>query len=141
MAVTSSPAAEIGQWTYDFSDPNGPQLGTVAIPGGPKVHQCIDPVAIIAEHFSFGVPLPDVVKDPVDLVVLVDRSQRHFAERRFLVLDVPGSTLAIAAFNTKAEVPSGCEILGHVDIVLVPWLPSMKSNKSGIAEVDEYFSS
>lgn len=105
------------------------------------MHRCVDPVAIIAEHFALGVELPEAIKDPVDLVVLVDRAQRHFAERRFLVLDVPGkNSLAITAFSTKAELPPECEILGHVDIVLIPWLPSMKSTRSGIAEVDEYFS-
>lgn len=31
FAVKSEPSADDGQWSYDFSDPDGPQMGTVAI--------------------------------------------------------------------------------------------------------------
>lgn len=33
LAPISSPAAPAGSWTYEFADPDGPQLGTVALPG------------------------------------------------------------------------------------------------------------
>jgi hypothetical protein len=33
LAPISAPAAAPGTWTYEFADPEGPQLGTVAIPG------------------------------------------------------------------------------------------------------------
>jgi hypothetical protein len=129
-----------GQWTYDFSDPEGPQLGTVAIESSNSVACCHDPVVIIAEHTSLGVPLPEVIKDPVDLVVLVDRDANRFAERKFLVLDVPGSdSLTIGAFPTKEDLPVGAEVLGQVVICQVPWLPSMKATKSGFLEEDEYY--
>ena len=138
MAVSSEPSAPEGQWTYDFSDPDGPQLGTVALDGGSVVAACEDPVVIIAEHTSLAVPLPDAIKDPVDLIVLVDRAANHFAERRFLVIEQNGE-LSIGAFETKKDLPQGCDILGQVVLVQIPWLPSMKKTKTGFMEVDEYF--
>jgi hypothetical protein len=138
--VSSEPAPEPGQWTYDFSDPDGPQLGTVAIEGSNVVSACEDPVVIIAEHQSLAVPLPEIIKDPVDLIVLVDRAANRFAERRFLVLNLPGEDrLTIGAFPTREDLPEGCEILGQVVLTQIPWLPSMKPTKSGFMEVDEYF--
>ena len=139
FAVTSEPPAELGQWTYDFSDPDGPQLGTVALDGSSIVHSCEDPVVIIAEHLSLGLSLPKEIVDPVDLVVLVDRAKSSFLERSFLVIDTPGKGIAIAAFNTVAEVPEGSDILGQVALVQVPWLPSMAPTKTGFMESDEYF--
>jgi hypothetical protein len=140
FAVTSEPAAEVGQWTYDFSDPDGPQVGTVAVDGSFVVHACADPVVIIAEHPSIGVTLPKAIEAPVDLVVLVDRALKTFAERKFLVLEVPGERgLLIRAYPSKSDMPAGATILGQVELVQIPWLPSMKPTKSGFMEVDEYF--
>ena len=48
MAVSSEEPAEPGQWTYDFSDPDGPQLGTVALEGSNVVSTAEDPVVMIA---------------------------------------------------------------------------------------------
>lgn len=138
-AVSSEPSAEIGQWTYDFSDPDGPQVGTIAIEGGNKVWACEDPVAIIAGHLSLKIPLPAVLTEPVDLVVVVDRGCKTFAERKFLVIDAPGDGLSIGAFASKAELPEGVSIMGHVELVQIPWLPCMKPTKSGFMEEDEYY--
>jgi hypothetical protein len=96
-------------------------------------------VVIIAEHTVLNVPLPEVIKEPVDLIVLVDRGANRFAERKFLVLDIAGTGLIIAAYPTKADVPANAEILGQVILCQIPWLPSMKPTKSGFMEVDEYF--
>ena len=139
FAVTSEPPAPQGQWTYDFSDPEGPQVGTVAVEGSNRVASTEDPVVIIAEHLSLGVSLPEVIKDPVDLLVLVDRSKTTFAERRFLVVDVPGSDLEIKAYDTKAALPAGSSIVGHVVLVKIPWLPAMQPTRTGFSEADEYF--
>lgn len=139
LAVSSEPSPPEGQWTYDFSDPDGPQLGTVALDGSNVVAACEDPVAIIAEHTSLAVPLPDAIKDPVDLILVVDRAANRFSERRFLVLSQPGSELTIGAYPTKQDLPAGCEILGQVVLCQIPWLPSMKRTKTGFIEVDEYF--
>jgi hypothetical protein len=114
----------------------------VAIEGSNVVASCEDPVVIIAEHTSLGVPLPDVITDPVDLVVLVDRASNRFAERKFLVLSMGGEShgeLVIGAYPTKQDLPQGAEILGQVVLCQIPWLPSMKPTKTGFMEVDEYF--
>ena len=100
---------------------------------------CEDPVVIIAEHTSLNVPLPEAIKNAVDLIVLVDRSKNWFAERRFLVIDVPETGLEIGAYASKADLPADGEILGQVVMCQIPWLPSMKPTKSGFLEVDEYF--
>ena len=139
FSVTSDPPAELGQWTYDFSDSDGPQVGTVAIPGSNLVSSCEDPAVIIAEHNSLGVSLSEKIEDEVDLIELVDRAAQTFAERKFLVYDVPGEGLKIGAFATKADMPQGCKILGQVQLTMIPWLPSMKSTKTGFMEEDEYF--
>jgi hypothetical protein len=139
-AVQSEEGAIPGQWTYDFSDPDGPQVGTVALEGGAVVSECEDPVVIIGDHFSLNVPLPPALKDPVDLIVLVDRAKSGFVDRKFLVLQVPGQDeLMIRSFSTKSEMSPGAKIVGHVELVEIPWLPAMKPSKSGFMEVDEYF--
>lgn len=140
FAVNSEPPAEVGQWSYDFSDPNGPQLGTVALEGSNVATLCEDPVVVIAEHPSLGVDLPEELVDPVDLVVLVDRALKNFAERKFLVLDIPGSSeLLIKAYEHKGEMPTDATIVGQVELVQIPWLPCMKPTKTGFMECDEYF--
>eukprot|EP00531_Pseudo-nitzschia_arenysensis_P011511 CAMPEP_0116139802 /NCGR_PEP_ID=MMETSP0329-20121206/13503_1 /TAXON_ID=697910 /ORGANISM="Pseudo-nitzschia arenysensis, Strain B593" /LENGTH=215 /DNA_ID=CAMNT_0003634863 /DNA_START=77 /DNA_END=724 /DNA_ORIENTATION=+ len=139
FAVTSEEVPVQGQWTYDFSDPDGPQLGTVAIESSNVVACCEDPVVLIAEHTSIGVPLPDVIKEPVDIIVLCDRAANTFAERKFLVLDSPSNGVTIGAFPSRTDLPSDSEIIGQVVICQVPWLPSMKPTKTGFLEADEYF--
>jgi len=139
FAVTSEEVAEPGQWTYDFSDPDGPQLGTVAVESSNVVALAEDPVVLIADHFAIGIPLPDAIKDPVDIIVMVDRAATTFAERKFLLLDAPGKGIVIGAFETRETLPIDCEIIGQVVFCQVPWLPSMKKTKTGFLEADEYF--
>ena len=139
LAVQSEPPADQGQWTYDFSDPDGPQLGTVALEGSNLIASCQDPVVVIAEHTSLGVELPKEVVDPVDLVVLVDRGKKAFGERKFLVVHTPDNGISIAAFASKQELPANAEILGQVELVQIPWLPCMQPSKTGFMEEDEYF--
>ena len=143
LSISSEPPAEMGQWSYDFSDPNGPQMGTVALPGISCVYETIDPVVIIADHLSLNVPLTTGITEPVHLVVLCDRSRKYFAERRFLVLELEDSNpgmISIAAFNEKGDIPSGAKIHGQVTFVQIPWLPMMQRKKSGFMEEDALFS-
>ncbi|KAL7580075.1 hypothetical protein ACA910_005060 [Epithemia clementina (nom. ined.)] len=139
MAVSSEPSPDAGQWNYDFSDSDGPQLGTVAIQGSELVHRIEDPVVVIADHLTLGVELPKVIKDPVDLILLVDRAQTEFAERKFFVVSTADDTLGIKAFSTKKDIPQGMEILGRIEMVQIPWLPGMSPTRTGFAEADEYF--
>ncbi len=116
-------------------------MGTVALPGMTSVYETEDPVVIIADHISLGVQLPPAITEAVDLIVLCDRARTHFAERKFLVLELddnPG-VVTIAAFGSKMEMPPNAKILGHVTLVQIPWLPNMQKKKSGFMEEDELF--
>lgn len=137
MAVQSDDAAIQGQWNYDFSDPDGPQLGTVAIDGSSVVAACEDAVVIIAEHTTLNISLNDAITEPVDIVVLVDRSLKTFAERKFLVTDNGSGELQIGAYQSKSDLVG--EILGHVVLTQVPWLKAMGRKKTGFMEDEEYF--
>jgi len=114
-------------------------MGTVAVRGCEIISFCEDPVAVICEHFSLGVPLPDSLTAAVDLLAVVDRAKKGFAERKFLVLDIPGEGIVIRAFAAKTDLPANAEILGRVVFVQIPWLPCMKKTKSGFMEEDELF--
>ena len=113
-------------------------MGTVALPGSKVVAETEDPVVVIAEHDSIGVDLPKEITEPVELIVLVDRAQQTFAERRFLVINTQEG-VRIAAFTSKKELPAGSQILGQVVLVQIPWLSCMKPTKTGFMEADEYF--
>jgi len=141
LALTSEPSPEMGQWSYDFSDPDGPQMGTVALPGMASVYDTEDPVAIIADHIEFNVELPPTITDRVDLVVLCDRARTHFSERKFLVMELEESpgVITIGAFESKGEMPENTKILGQVTLVQIPWLPSMQKKTSGFAEEDQLY--
>jgi len=139
-APSSDDPAPTGQWTYDFSDPDGPQMGTVAFEGGQVVCGCVDAVVIVCEHTALGVPLPDALTEPADLVALIDRSKTGFVERKFLVTSSgPDAAIEIGAYNAMSEMPAGSSIVGHVQLVQIPWLPCMKTKKTGFAEENEYF--
>jgi len=111
-------------------------MGTVALQGSAVVSTCVDPVAIIANHISLDIPLPEVLKEGVDVIALVDRAVTTFDERKFLLVDV-GGELTIRAYNTKEEVPG--EIIGRVQYVQVPWLSCMQRKSSGFEEDDELY--
>lgn len=57
MAPSSTASPDVGRWAYDFSDPDGPQMGTVALPGSEIVHYAVDPVVVIASNKALGVEL------------------------------------------------------------------------------------
>eukprot|EP00560_Eucampia_antarctica_P004147 CAMPEP_0197832782 /NCGR_PEP_ID=MMETSP1437-20131217/16156_1 /TAXON_ID=49252 ORGANISM="Eucampia antarctica, Strain CCMP1452" /NCGR_SAMPLE_ID=MMETSP1437 /ASSEMBLY_ACC=CAM_ASM_001096 /LENGTH=225 /DNA_ID=CAMNT_0043436365 /DNA_START=84 /DNA_END=761 /DNA_ORIENTATION=+ len=138
-AVNSEPPPEQGQWSYDFSDPNGPQLGTVAIEGNLVVGDVEDGAVIISDHFTLGVPLPETITDPVDLIVLVDRACKNYADRQFLVVESPTEGLKIEAYKTFSDMPKDTKVIGHVEYVTIPWLPAMKPTKTGFMEDDTSF--
>lgn len=139
-SVTSEPSPDQGQWVYEISDPETSQGATIAIEGSSTIHYMKDPVVLIGDHFTLGVPLPEVLEEPVDLVMAVDRARNFFSERKFLIMSVPGvDELECGAFNSKAEMPEGAEVLGQVMLVQIPWLPCMQKTRSGFMEEDEYF--
>ena len=139
VATPRAPEAPpLGQWTYTFSEAEDEAAATVSLEGSNLVASCGDPIVIIAEHESLGVKLPSAITEPVDLLVLVDRGKPYFSERKFLVLSV-NNRISIAAFHTREAIPAGASILGQVDQVTIPWLPSMAPTKTGFLEADEYY--
>lgn len=57
LAPASTEAPAYGMWAYDFSDPEGPQMGTVALPASALVHACIDPVVVIASNDALNIDM------------------------------------------------------------------------------------
>ena len=147
-----SPA--LGQWTYTFHTPtssssnnnNGdvPVQATIALEGSNIVASCEDPIVVIAEHTALNIVLPAEITQPVDLLVLIDRSKTYFSERKFLLFalldnEQQQQQVHIAAFHTRDEIPSNAIVLGQVEQVTIPWLPSMAPTKTGFLEADEYY--
>lgn len=56
-APISTASPERGRWAYDFSDPDGPQMGTVALPGSEIVDLAVDPVVVIASNTALGIEM------------------------------------------------------------------------------------
>ena len=157
----SEPAPALGQWTYTFHTPtvsssantnmnDVPVQATIALEGSNIVASCVDPIVVIAEHTALNIVLPSTITEPVDLLVLIDRSKTYFSERKFLLYALvdesstpppqpPQSLVRIAAFHTREEIPARAMILGQVEQVTIPWLPAMAPTKTGFLEADEYY--
>jgi hypothetical protein len=131
LAPISTPAPAPGQWTYDFSDPEGPQLGTVAVPGSPVITACGDPVVMIANSDALGLKM---MVEKVECLVVVDRADTKWTPSSFFVFRTPKNGLVI---QWTEKVEKGYEILGKIVLVTVPWLPSMEKKKSGWLEEDD----
>jgi hypothetical protein len=131
LAPKSFPAAPVGRWVYDFSDPEGPQLGTVALPGSDVVAQCEDPVVMIATNTALGVQYPD----EVEILVCVDRADRTLVSDGFFVFRTPDNRLLV---QWSDELEPGYEILGRVALCAAPFIESMAKKVTGIAEEDEF---
>jgi hypothetical protein len=128
-----------------------PIHATIALEGSNIVASCEDPIIVIAEHTALNIVLPPEIIQPVDLLVLIDRSKTYFSERKFLLYALPilpsdlnamresQQQVYIAAFHTRNDIPTNAIILGHVEQVTIPWLPAMAPTKTGFLEADEYY--
>jgi hypothetical protein len=130
-APASTPAAPAGRWTYDFSDPEGPQLGTVAIPGSDVVAAAIDPVVMIATNTELGISVPE----EVEVLVVVDRGDRDFNPENFYVFRTPENRLTVQW--TDGAFEPGYDILGKVVVCVAPYVASMAAAATGFLEADE----
>ena len=156
--IRSTPKSEcapaLGQWTYTFqtASPDDsdeiPVQASIALEGSNIVASCEDPVIVIAEHTALNILLPPEISEPVDLLVLIDRSKTYFSERKFLLYATPSvdrhlgdapHVVHIAAFHSRDEIPPEAAILGQVEQVTIPWLPAMAPTKTGFLEADEYY--
>ncbi|CAN0045854.1 unnamed protein product, partial [Heterosigma akashiwo] len=132
-APQSSPPAERGMWQYDFTDPEGPQMGTVALPPSDLVDFMVDPVCVVADNLSLGIQLND---EQTEVLVTIDRALREHQPNKFFAWQTPDNQVVIRWFE---EVPAGHECLGQVMLTTIPHLEYMGSSKSGFMEADEDF--
>ena len=132
-----------GKFKFEFPFPDDPCVGTVTVEGSDVTRRIGDPVAVVSDHLTLGLPLPEEEVHPVDVVMIVDRSATEFKERKFFLYDsadeVGGNELQLAAFQSLNEFPQGAVIRGEVMLIQIPWLETMKKTKTGFMENDEYF--
>ncbi|CAM9606364.1 unnamed protein product, partial [Phaeothamnion confervicola] len=86
LTPQSSEPAELGKWQYDFTDPDGPQMGTVALPGSAQLNSLDDPVIVVARNDVLGIELP---KGDVSTLVVADRADTEFEMGKFFVWQTP----------------------------------------------------
>lgn len=121
-------------WQFDFSDPEGPQTGTVALGPSNVVHLCEDPVVVVSESKALGLSLSNDVNSEV--LILLDRSKQDFESDKFFAFSTPDGRVDIRWLDA---LPINCKVLAKVMLVTVPFLPSMKKRTSGFMEDDDGF--
>ena len=119
-----------GSWTYDFSDPSGPQLGTIALPESDVMTDSIDPVAVITTNTALGIR----VVQEVEVVVVIDRGDRVHRSDLFYAFKTPDNRVAI---QWSDQIEPGYEVLGKVVLCTVPWVIGMKKQASGFLEDED----
>lgn len=113
---------EQGMWTYDFSNPDMPQLGTVAFPGSERLHWCADPVVVIATNDQLGLTL----SESVEVMIVVDRGDREWdKDTSFHLYQAPDNSMKV--MWSDEGVPAGHQILGKVAVVSTPLTASMRT--------------
>ena len=135
MAPPSSPSAPMGMWQFDFSDPDGPQLGTVVLPPSAAVQKAADPVVMVAQSTELKLSLRNDVE--AEVLIVIDRGELDFDSTKFFAFSGPDGVVTVRWFD---EVPAGYSVLGRVVIVIVPYLESMMVKSSGFMEDDDDFS-
>ncbi|CAM9406045.1 unnamed protein product [Scytosiphon promiscuus] len=131
MAVGFTPAAEMGMWQYDFSDPGGPQLGSVAVPGGEQVFNMKEPVAIVCPNEDLNIQMPN--DEQTEMLLVVDRANREYEYGKFFLWNTAAGLL-VRYFEGEPDPEYEC--VGRVGLVLAPFLPSMRKKSSGFEEED-----
>mmetsp|Transcript_10203 Transcript_10203/g.17297 ORF Transcript_10203/g.17297 Transcript_10203/m.17297 type:complete len:167 (+) Transcript_10203:206-706(+) len=134
LAPASTPAAPLGTWVFDFSDPDGPQMGTVAMGPNNAVHLAVDPVVIVSSSSSLGLSLSNNVE--AEVLILIDRADTEFQTEKFYAFADSEGDVSVRWYD---ELPPGHSILGKVAYVSIPFLSSMEKGASGFAEDDDGF--
>jgi len=119
FAPKSTDPPDQGMWTYEFPDPVSAQFGTVALPGSDALYNCIDPVIVVSDSETLGIRAPS----PLEVLVVIDRSDREFSMENFYAFRNPSGEIEI--INMSDEDPSYA-ILGRV---VVCYLPKTKTEK------------
>ena len=135
LAPPSSAAPPLGMWQFDFSDPDGPQLGTVVLPPSNAIQTAEDPVVMVAESTELGLSLRNDVE--CEVLIVIDRGDKTFEDDKFFAFSAPDGSVIVRWFQ---ELPAGYSVLGRVVIVIVPYLESMMVKSSGFMEDQDDFS-
>mmetsp|Transcript_34819 Transcript_34819/g.111601 ORF Transcript_34819/g.111601 Transcript_34819/m.111601 type:complete len:227 (+) Transcript_34819:16-696(+) len=114
-------AAKNGEWTYEFPDAHGSDLGVVAVPGGDLIQYASNPVAVVATAESLGLQL----QNDAEALVVVDRGQTDFSEKSFFASADPDGALVIRRFDDS--LPPGWTIHGKVLFVNLPFDPKTQA--------------
>jgi hypothetical protein len=129
LAPPSVPSGGLGCLSYDFPDPDGPQLGIVAIPGSDKITYAIDPTVLITSNIELGVKL----EEDSEMLVVVDRGDIRLTKDNFYVFKTPNNELKIQ-WTDKLE--KGYEIMGKVILCTIPFSEKNSPKKTGFLEED-----
>ena len=95
MAPAQCPLMMPGQIAFDFSDPNGPQLGTVAVPGTDVMTFADDPVALVVHNSDLGVKL--ISPEGAECVAIVDRMDLKFNPDCFYAFRNPSNLVELGS--------------------------------------------
>mmetsp|Transcript_7784 Transcript_7784/g.9725 ORF Transcript_7784/g.9725 Transcript_7784/m.9725 type:complete len:215 (-) Transcript_7784:8-652(-) len=135
MAPKSYPAAPMGMWQFDFSDPDGPQMGTVALQPSENVQMAEDPVVLVGPSSALGLSLRNNIE--TEVLILIDRADCHFVDNRFfLFARQDGSTV----IQWSDSLEPGEVVLGRVILVTVPHVEGMERQNSGFMEESDDYS-
>jgi hypothetical protein len=132
LAPSQIPLGMPGKFTFDFSDPSGPQLGTVAVPGSDVLTFADDPVAIVTHNSHLGIKT--TAEEGIEIVAIVDRMDTKFNPDMFFVFRTPENTVDMGSMDTLAP---GYDILGRIILTMVPAMQGDKRASTGWLEEDE----
>lgn len=130
LSPVTSPVASIGTWSYEFTDPNGSQLGTVALPGSHILHHSIDPIVLITKNTDLNIR----VIEEVEMLVVVDRGDREFDSQAFFLFLTPTNELTI---KWTEDLPEDHQVVGRIILCWIPYTEMMAPKKTGFLEEDD----
>jgi len=133
-APQSAPASPLGMWQFDFSDPDGPQMGTVALGPNNAIQLAEDPVVLVSQSAELNLSLSNNVE--AEVLIAVDRADKEFDSQKFYAFAAPDGKVEVRWYD---EVPAGYTILGKVVYITIPFLDSMQRKASGFMEDDDGF--
>jgi hypothetical protein len=131
LAPAQAPLIVPGQFAYDFSDPSGPQLGTVAVPGSDTITFADDPIAIITRNENIGIKLNG---DGAEVVLIVDRDDKKFNSDMFYAFRNPNNEVEIGSLD---KLLPGYTIMGRVILTMVPMVKGDKKQATGFLEDED----
>jgi hypothetical protein len=130
FAPKTTAAAPQGTWSYEFTDADGPQLGTVALPGSEVLSLAKDPIILIAKNTDLNIQMTD----STETLLVIDRGDQVFETGKFFLFLSPEQQLSVLYMD---ELLEGYKVVGKVIVCSVPFTESMRPKPTGFAEEDE----